>query len=177
MVTASGIEGGLIYALSAPIRERIARDGTAVVHLDLLPDHSTERVLDAVSRPRGKRSLSSHLQSTLGLTGVKASLLYECLTKEVLAEPVQLAEAIKYLPLRLLCPRPIEEAISSAGGVAFDALDEHLMIKQHEGVFCAGEMIDWEAPTGGYLLSACFATGRAAGAGALAYLGSHAAPE
>ncbi len=172
MLTDTGIEGGLIYAMSAAVRRLIHRDGTASIHLDLLPGHAPHRVAEAVMHPRGKRSLSSHLSSTLGLSGAKAALLYECLPKDRIADPVRLAAAIKALPLRVLRPRPIAEAISSAGGVAFDALDPQLMIRSLPGVFCAGEMIDWEAPTGGYLLTACLATGRQAGEGASAYLRS-----
>jgi uncharacterized flavoprotein (TIGR03862 family) len=169
VVTATGIEGSLVYALSAPIRERIARDGRAVVHLDLLPDHDLARVAGEVARPRAARSLSSHLQGRLGIKGVKAGLLHECLPKEGMLDPARLARALKALPLVLTRPRPIDEAISSAGGVRFDALDGS-MLRAAPGVFVAGEMVDWEAPTGGYLLTACFAGGRAAGAEALAWL-------
>ncbi|WP_296949709.1 TIGR03862 family flavoprotein [uncultured Massilia sp.] len=171
VVTATGIEGSLVYALAAPIRERIARDGQAMVHLDLLPDHDAGRVRDEVARPRGPRSLASHLQSRLGIKGVKSGLLHECLSKEAHADPVRLARAIKALPLVLRRPRPIDEAISSAGGVRFEALDAAGMVKALPGVFVAGEMVDWEAPTGGYLLTACFAGARAAGQGALAWMG------
>nr|WP_314547467.1 TIGR03862 family flavoprotein [uncultured Massilia sp.] len=170
VVTATGIEGSLVYALSAPIRERIARDGRATVHVDLLPDHDAARVLDEVARPRGTRSMSSHLQSRLGIKGVKSGLLHECLSKEAYADPVQLARAIKALPLVLQRPRPIDEAISSAGGVRFDGLDAAGMLRAVPGTFVAGEMVDWEAPTGGYLLTACFGSGRSAGQGALAWL-------
>ncbi|MCY0388730.1 TIGR03862 family flavoprotein [Robbsia sp. Bb-Pol-6] len=170
MVSATGLEGGLIYAFSAAIRDRIERDGRAVIQLDLLPNHTPERVREALARPRGKRSLGSHLQSTLGLTGVKTALLHECLSKDTLLDPHRLAAAIKALPVTLHRPRPIAEAISSAGGVAFEALDAALMVVDHPGLFCAGEMLDWEAPTGGYLLSACFASGQVAGDGARAYL-------
>ncbi len=114
-------------------------------------------------------SMSNHLRRT-GIKGVKAVLLRELATEEDFADPVRLAAAIKALPVTLISPRPLEEAISSAGGVAFEALDERLMIRSMPGVFCAGEMLDWEAPTGGYLLTACFASGRAAGLGALAWL-------
>lgn len=170
MISEHGIEGGLIYALSASIRDRIDADGEATVLLDLLPGHTPEKVRDAVMRPRGRRSLSSHLQGSLGLSGVKSALLHECLPKSTFDDPERLAASIKALPLRLLRPRPIAEAISSAGGVAFEALDDTLMIARLPGTFCAGEMLDWEAPTGGYLLSACFASGRAAGQGVLDYL-------
>jgi uncharacterized flavoprotein (TIGR03862 family) len=172
VVTENGIEGGLIYALSAPLRDAIAAHGTALLHLDLLPGHELSRVVAEVAHPRGSRSLSSHLQSRLGLKGVKAGLLRECLTPDDFADPAKLAAAIKALPLRLTAPRPLDEAISSAGGVRFEALDARLMLRQRPGVFCAGEMLDWEAPTGGYLLTACFASGHAAGLGALAWLQS-----
>ena len=169
LIDAQGIEGGLIYALSAALRDEIELTGSATLHLDLLPDWSGEKVAAAVAHPRGSRSLSSHLQSRLGLKGVKAGLLRECLSAEEFHDPAHLAAAIKALPLPLLAPRPLDEAISSAGGVRFEALDEHLMVKNLPGVFCAGEMLDWEAPTGGYLLTACFASGRAAGLGAVAW--------
>jgi len=170
VVTESGVEGGLIYALSAPLRDTIAASGAAMLYLDLLPSHALQRVIDEVTHPRGSRSLSSHLQSRLGLKGVKTALLYECLSREVINDPHQLAVAIKALPLRLLAARPLDEAISSAGGVYFEALDDSLMIRALPGVFCAGEMLDWEAPTGGYLLTACLASGRAAGKGILDWL-------
>jgi uncharacterized flavoprotein (TIGR03862 family) len=169
LLTRSGLEGSLIYALSAPLRDTIAAQGGVTLTLDLLPDHDAARVAAAVSHPRGSRSLSSHLQSRLGLKGVKAALLREAMSAEEMNHPAKLAATIKALPLRLGAPRPLDEAISSAGGVPFEALDEQLMLKALPGVFCAGEMLDWEAPTGGYLLTACFATGRAAGAGALAW--------
>ncbi|HUW50843.1 MAG TPA: TIGR03862 family flavoprotein [Sulfuricella sp.] len=170
VVTATGVEGGLIYALSAPLRDEIEASGFAVMQLDLAPGWELQRLIDELSRPRGSRSLSSHLQSRVGIKGVKAGLLREVLSASEFADPVRLAAAIKALPLRLVAPRPLDEAISSAGGVAFEALDERLMIRALPGVFCAGEMLDWEAPTGGYLLTASFASGRAAGLGVLAWL-------
>jgi hypothetical protein len=170
VVTATGVEGRLVYALSARLRDEIAASGVAVLHLDLAPGRELPRLADELSRPRGSRSLSSHLQSRTGLKGVKAGLLRELRPAEAFAEPARLAAAIKDRPLRLVAPRPLAEAISSAGGVVFEALDERLMIRSLPGVFCAGEMLDWEAPTGGYLLTACFASGRAAGQGALAWL-------
>jgi hypothetical protein len=170
LVTDWGVEGSLIYALSAPLRDAITADGEAVLHLDLLPDFSPDRVLAEVSHPRGSRSLSSHLQSRLGLKGVKMGLLRELLAKDDFSQPAKLAIAIKSLPLSLVRPRPLDEAISSAGGVAFEDLDEHFMVRALPGLFCAGEMLDWEAPTGGYLLTACLATGRAAGRGVLEWL-------
>jgi uncharacterized flavoprotein (TIGR03862 family) len=171
VVTEHGVEGSLVYAYSARLRDAIECDGSATFELDLLPDWPAERVLAEVTRPRGSRSLSSHLQSRLGLTGVKAGLLRECLAKDEFADPARLAAAIKALPIPVLAPRPIDEAISTAGGVAFAALDEGLMLRDLPGVFCAGEMLDWEAPTGGYLLTACLASGRAAGRAAAIHLG------
>ncbi len=170
VVSDYGVEGSLIYTLSAPLRDTIAAQGHATLYLDLLPDHDAARVMTEVSHPRGSRSLTTHLQSRLGLKGIKAGLLREALTAEAMHDPQQLAATIKALPLKLAATRPLDEAISSAGGVPFEALDEQLMLKAMPGVFCAGEMLDWEAPTGGYLLTACFATGRAAGAGALTWL-------
>jgi len=167
VVSDYGIEGSLIYALSAPLRDTIAAQGHVTLHLDLLPDHDAARVLAEVSHPRGSRSLTTHLQSRLGLKGIKAGLLREALTAAEMNDAQKLAVAIKSLPLTLTAVRPIDEAISSAGGVPFEALDEQLMVTKLPGVFCAGEMLDWEAPTGGYLLTACFASGRTAGEGAL----------
>ena len=146
VITAEGVEGSLIYALSAGLRDRISASGTAVIQLDLLPDWPLQRVIDEVSRPRGARSWSSHLQSRLGLKGVKTGLLRELVTAADFADPLLLAHAIKALPLTLLAARPIDEAISSAGGVTFEGMDQRLMLKALPGVFCAGEMLDWEAP-------------------------------
>jgi uncharacterized flavoprotein (TIGR03862 family) len=167
MVTATGLEGGLIYALSAPIRDAIEARGSATLYLDLTPGKNLERVQSEVEYPRGSRSIASHLQSRVGLKAVQTGLLRECVSAEDFADPVRLSHAIKALPLRLLSPRPLAEAISSAGGVTFGAVDQHLMLRALPGVFCAGEMLDWEAPTGGYLLTASFASGRAAAEGVL----------
>lgn len=169
VVTRYGIEGSAVYALSADLRDASDRDGKAVLTLDLTPDRDLERLTRDLSRPRGKASLANHLRKAAGIDGVKAALLRECLDATVFDDPAALAEAIKALPLTLIRARPIAEAISSAGGVALDELDEKLMLTKIPGVFCAGEMLDWEAPTGGYLISACLATGRAAGAGAAIY--------
>ncbi|MDP1691320.1 MAG: TIGR03862 family flavoprotein [Burkholderiaceae bacterium] len=166
-----GIEGSLVYAASASLRDAIERDGQARLTLDLLPAFDATRVLREVAHPRGSRSLASHLKSRLGLAGVKTALLHELLAREVLADPARLAAAIKALPLTVTSPRPIDEAISSAGGVRLEALDEQLMLRVMPGVFCAGEMLDWEAPTGGYLLQASMASGRVAGQGALRWIG------
>ncbi|RFC35377.1 MAG: hypothetical protein DID92_2727744231 [Candidatus Nitrotoga sp. SPKER] len=167
MITVTGIEGGPIYALSALLRDEIAATGAAVIYLDLTPGKDLPRVIGEIAHPRGSRSMASHLQSRANIKGVKAGLLRERVVPSDFANPERLAAAIKSLPLRLIAPRPLVEAISSAGGVAFEALDECLMIRALPGVFCAGEMLDWEAPTGGYLLTACFASGRVAGMGAL----------
>ncbi|WP_308920999.1 TIGR03862 family flavoprotein [Janthinobacterium sp. J1-1] len=169
VITAGGVEGSLIYALSAALREQIARDGSTTIWLDLVPDFSAERVFDEVTRPRGARSMSSHLQSRLGIKGVKSGLLRECVSAADFADPEKLARAIKLLPVILTRPRPIDEAISSAGGVSFEGIDGS-MLRAMPGVFVAGEMLDWEAPTGGYLLTACLAGGKAAGEQAVAWL-------
>ncbi|MFA6164619.1 MAG: TIGR03862 family flavoprotein [Methylobacter sp.] len=170
VVTAEGVEGGLIYTLSALLREQITATGVAVIHLDLAPDRDMRFLFDRISPFRGKDSMANFLRKRVGIDGVKAGLLREVLPKSDFDNPIRLCEAIKSLPIRLVAARPIDEAISSAGGVAFEALDERLMIRSMPGVFCAGEMLDWEAPTGGYLLTACFASGRAAGLGVLAWL-------
>lgn len=170
VVTATGIEGSLIYALSAPIREAINRAGSATVHIDLLPSKPLDKVQAALAKPRGSRSMSKHLHSQLGLDGVKAALLRELAPSAHFNDPALLAMDIKALPLTLVKTRPMDEAISTAGGVPFEALDERLMLKQLPGVFCAGEMLDWEAPTGGYLLTACLASGVVAAQGVLTHL-------
>jgi uncharacterized flavoprotein (TIGR03862 family) len=170
VVTETGVEGSLIYGFSAPLRDAIEATGGALIHLDLAPGWDLPRLCGEIARPRGSRSMSSHLQSRVGLKGVKVGLLRELLSVGDFTDAGRLAAAVKALPLGLIAPRPLEEAISSAGGVIFEALDEHLMIRALPGVFCAGEMLDWEAPTGGYLLTACFASGRAAGRGVFAWL-------
>jgi uncharacterized flavoprotein (TIGR03862 family) len=176
VATETGVEGSLVYAASAQLRDTVIRSGSATFTLDLLPDMAAEKVLHEVSHPRGSRSLSSHLKSRLGLDGIKAAILHELLDKAAVNDPVQLAAAIKALPITVQAPRPLDEAISSAGGVLFEVLSPGHMLEQLPGVFCAGEMLDWEAPTGGYLLHACFATGRAAGQGVLEWLGRQDAP-
>jgi uncharacterized flavoprotein (TIGR03862 family) len=163
IVTARGIEGGAVYTISAALR-----DGDRELTLDLLPDLTLDDVIARLDRPRGKNSLTNHLRKVLGLKGVKAALL-----REVGSLPntnADLAKRIKSLPLKLAGPVPIDEAISTAGGVLQSAVTDTLMLKDREGVFCAGEMLDWEAPTGGYLLTGCLATGKRAGEGAAAYL-------
>lgn len=169
IISREGIEGSLIYALSRPLRETINASGSATFQLDLAPDRSAEQILDSLCR-RGSKSLSSHLKSALGFASLKTALLYEVLGKEQINDLKTLAAAIKSLSITVRATRPIEEAISSAGGVCFNNLDAHLMLTAKPSVFVAGEMLDWEAPTGGYLLTACFATGRQTGRGALTWL-------
>lgn len=170
-ITATGIEGGLVYALSAPLRDALAHDGHAVLMLDLAPGRSVERLAADLARPRGRDTLANHLRRRAGIEGVKAALLRELCPPETLAAPALLAAAIKALPVPVVAARPLDEAISTAGGVRFAALNEALMLRGKPGVFCAGEMVDWEAPTGGYLLTACLASGRVAAAGMLRWLG------
>jgi len=170
VITSTGIEGSLIYAFSAPLRDTIAAQGSVTIKLDLVPGKDAARILKELSHPRGSNSMANHLRKRAGITGVQAGLLRECVSKDDFNDPRKLATAVKALPVKLESTRPIDEAISTAGGVAFEALDENLMIRNMPGVFCAGEMLDWEAPTGGYLLTACFASGRAAGLGALSWI-------
>ena len=170
MITDYGVEGSLVYAFSQRLRETVERDGSATFFLDLLPARSQEQVQKELLSPRGARSMSSHLQSRLGLKGVKAGLLREAVGKAAYTDAAALAEAIKALPITVTATRPLAEAISSAGGVRFDAVDENLMLQALPGVFVAGEMLDWEAPTGGYLLTACLAQGAWAGRGLLKWL-------
>ncbi len=172
MLSDTGVEGSLIYAASAALRDTIGTQGFATIELDLAPDKSLERLSNEIAHPRGARSLSSHLQSRAGIKGAKMGLLRETLTPPDFADPLRLATAIKSLPLTLTATRPIDEAISSAGGIVFEELDAIMMLHKLPGVFCAGEMLDWEAPTGGYLLTGCFASGHAAGLGALRWLNS-----
>lgn len=169
VATATGIEGSVVYALSAQWREIIARDGHVDIAFDLAPERSQAQLQQALGKPRGGRSLAEHLRRAAGIHGVRAGLLYETVPKAALQDPVQLAAAIKRVPLRLLRPRPVEEAISSAGGIRLEAMDDALMLRALPGVFAAGEMLDWEAPTGGYLLTACFASGLVAADGVLAW--------
>jgi len=170
VVTENGIEGSAVYALSAALRNAMDRDGQATLTIDLAPDMHLARLEEALAAPRGKNSVANHLRKKAHIDGVKAALLRETADKAVFESPSSLARAIKQLPLRLERPRPIAEAISAAGGVPFGELDESFMLKKCPGVFAAGEMLDWEAPTGGYLISACLATGRAAGDGAVRWL-------
>lgn len=170
VVTENGIEGSAVYALSAALRDAVERDGYATLSLDLAPDMDLPRLETALAAPRGKNSIANHLRKKAHIDGVKAALLREATDKAAFESPPSLARAIKQLPLRLERPRPVAEAISAAGGVRFGELDESFMLTKCPGVFAAGEMLDWEAPTGGYLISACLATGRAAGDGAARWL-------
>ncbi|MCP8636402.1 TIGR03862 family flavoprotein [Pseudomonas mosselii] len=170
ILTAQGVEGSLVYAWSAALREAIDRDGRATLLLDLLPDRPVDKIAQALAKPRGSRSMAKHLHGQLGIDGVKAALLRELTDQATFADPERLAAAIKALPIMLVRARPLDEAISSAGGVRFEGLDEGLMARNLPGVFCAGEMLDWEAPTGGYLLTACFASGLRAGNAAADWL-------
>jgi uncharacterized flavoprotein (TIGR03862 family) len=170
VISARGVEGSLIYAFSQRLREHLNAHGSATFTIDLIPGRDFEQVLAQVSHPRGSRSISSHLKSRLGISGVKVALLHEVLRKEQFADAATLAATIKVLPITVHATSPIAEAISTAGGVCFDGLDHNLMLNALPGVFVAGEMMDWEAPTGGYLLTACFATGLSAGIGVLDWL-------
>lgn len=170
IITKEGVEGSLVYAASALLRDEIEAKGSAVMMLDLAPDRTHEWLVERLSRSRGSRSLASHLEKTIGIKGVKAGLLREFVPKEDFLSLQPLAHFIKNLPVPLIATRPIDEAISSAGGVIFESLNEQLMLKNMPGVFCAGEMLDWEAPTGGYLLTACFASGYTAGKGVLNWI-------
>nr|WP_281192834.1 TIGR03862 family flavoprotein [Hydrogenophaga palleronii] len=174
VATETGVEGSLLYAASSLLRDEIARKGQATFELDLLPDRHAEQVLAHVAHPRGSRSLSSHLKSRLGLDGIKMAIVNELVEKDAMHDPVRLAAALKGLPITLKATRPINEAISTAGGVRWEALDAGLMVKARPGLFCAGEMLDWEAPTGGYLLTACLASGVAAGEGVRQWLSTSA---
>ncbi|WP_273429493.1 TIGR03862 family flavoprotein [Chitinibacter tainanensis] len=176
VLTAGGVEGSLVYALSRELREQLLAEPSQPVHLyvDLLPQRSEAQILAALQQPRGADSLANHLRRKLKLEGVKTALLHELLSKPQLQDWPALAAAIKSLPIPIRTPRPLDEAISSAGGVRWEALDAGLMLQACPGVFVAGEMIDWEAPTGGYLLTACFATGRQAAKGILAWLATRA---
>ena len=170
VVTENGIEGSAVYALSAALRDAMERDGHATLSLDLAPDMDLARLEAALAATRGKNSIANHLRKKAHIDGVKAALLREAADKTAFESPSSLARAIKQLPLKLERPRPIAEAISAAGGIPFNELDEGFMLTKCPGVFAAGEMLDWEAPTGGYLISACLATGRAAGDGAARWL-------
>lgn len=171
VVTARGIEGGAVYALSARLRDAIAAEGMAELRIDLRPDISLADLAARLAKPRAKQSLSTFLRKAANLSPVEIGLLHEVAHARLPElNPMALAALVKDVPLRLTAAAPIETAISTAGGVAWDAVDAHLMLRRRPGVFVAGEMLDWEAPTGGYLLQACFATGELAARSALAWL-------
>jgi hypothetical protein len=172
MVTGYGLEGGAVYALSAAIREAVARDGAAGLTLDLRPDQPAARLAERLARAPAGASLATRLRKALHLSPLETNLLREAHGRALPTDPAALAAAIKAAPLTVTGVQPLTRAISTAGGVALGALDEHLMLRARPGVFVAGEMLDWEAPTGGYLLQATFATGRAAAVGALQRLAS-----
>ncbi len=174
MLTEYGVEGGLVYALSAALRNAIAAQGSACLYLDLTPDLDLSKVTERLTAARSGRTLATVLERKLGLDAAKRALLRECAPPDAMQQPSALAALIKALPVRLQAARPIAEAISSAGGVQAQALDQTFMLHQHPGLFCAGEMLDWEAPTGGYLLNAAMATGRCAGSSAVRWLRRHA---
>ena len=168
VISTYGIEGGAIYALSAALRDAIEADGAAVLTVDLKPDLSLGRLTERLQRPRGKASLSNHLRKAAGLDPLAIALMREA--GDPPAQGAALAERVKATPLRLLAMQGLDRAISSAGGVRLDQLDENLMLRRRPRVFVAGEMLDWEAPTGGYLLQASFASGAVAAAGVLSWL-------
>lgn len=165
-----GVEGSLIYAVGAELREQIAERGEALLTLDLVPGYTRPALAERLAAARGKHSIGDWLRRRAGLDAAKCALVFELTDKPTLADPQALAAQLKALPLHLRAPRPVAEAISTAGGVRLEALDEQLMLRARPGVFCAGEMLDWEAPTGGYLLTACFASGLLAGRGAARWL-------
>ena len=174
IVTRQGLEGGGIYALSAPLREAIAASGEAVLHIALRPDLSNNELQKRLEKPRNKQSLSTFLRKTVNLSPPAIGLLHEAIatTPERFSEmdAPDLAQLINAVPVRLVATAPLDRAISTAGGISFDEIDQAFMLRRRPGVFAAGEMLDWEAPTGGYLLQASFATGAAAARGALAWL-------
>lgn len=174
VVTRTGIEGGAVYALSAVLREAIENSGRAILHIALRPDFATKDLIAKVSASKGKQSLSNFLRKAAGLPPVAIGLLQEAAKTSGMSlsslSGTDLAGLINDVPIELTGTTPIARAISSAGGIVFDELDADYMLRKLPGVFAAGEMLDWEAPTGGYLLQASFATGAASGRGALKWL-------
>ncbi|MEP7031719.1 MAG: TIGR03862 family flavoprotein, partial [Pseudolabrys sp.] len=174
MVTREGLEGGAVYALSSPIRDAIEKNGEAVIAIDLMPETSAAKLSERLAKPRAKQSLSNFLRKATHLSPVALALLRETALASKLTLPAMnadtLAALIKAAPVRLIGVQPIETAISTAGGISFSELDAGFMLKRYPGIFAAGEMLDWDAPTGGYLLQASFATGAAAARGAIAWL-------
>jgi uncharacterized flavoprotein (TIGR03862 family) len=170
MITEEGIEGGAIYALSAEIRDRVMRDGDATISIDLRPDMTMDALVAKLALPMKGESFSNRLRKQIALPPAAIGLLHEAEQNATRLPPVALAGLIKAVPVKIKGVRPIDRAISTAGGIRWDELDDHLMLRRIPGVFAAGEMLDWEAPTGGYLLQACFATGMAAARGIDCYL-------
>jgi uncharacterized flavoprotein (TIGR03862 family) len=172
VLTQTGLEGSLVYAASRLLRDQIAAHGSVTVHLNLKPALQTEQIETELQRPRQGKTLSTYLKARLGLNKLHIALLHELLDKATLNDPAALARAIGHLPVTLARPRPLDEAISTAGGVRLEELTDTLMLHKLPGVFCTGEMLDWEAPTGGYLLTACLASGKVAGQGVKAWIDS-----
>jgi hypothetical protein len=170
IVTERGVEGSLIYTFSARLRDSLDAHGSARFYLDLLPNHEHAHIAAALQSKPANKTLGNFLKSRFKLDGVKTALLFETLDKAHWQNIPLLASTLKAIPLTVTATTPIDEAISTAGGVPFAALDNNLMLRQLPGVFCAGEMLDWEAPTGGYLLTACFTSGREAGEGVIRWL-------
>ncbi|WP_086003521.1 TIGR03862 family flavoprotein [Phyllobacterium sp. YR531] len=170
VITWHGIEGSLVYAHAASLREELAATGKASLLVDLAPGRSLQRLVSDLTRQNTKTSFSNRLRKAAGIDGVKLALLRNFSADTDLASPEKIATSIKNLSIPVVSTRPIAEAISSAGGVEWDSIDENYMLKAIPGLFVAGEMLDWEAPTGGYLLTACFATGRAAAHGIISWL-------
>lgn len=170
VVSQYGIEGSLIYALAADLRETLNREGAVTLELDLVPGRGEARLLADLARARKGRSFGEHLRRAAGLDAAKAGLLFEVLGKDAGNDLEAVARTLKRLPLQLPRPRPMAETISTAGGVKLEAMDDGLMLTAQPGVFCAGEMLDWEAPTGGYLLTACYASGQRAAEGVIRWL-------
>lgn len=170
IVTQDGMEGSLVYAFSKYFRDALHAQGYAECQINLVPDLDNDQLLTKLQRTKAKESFSTYLKRTLKLDAIKIALLHECFSKEQLQTPEQIATCLQFVPVRFFETKPIDEVISSAGGVCEHSVDEYFMLKQAHGVFCAGEMLDWEAPTGGYLLTACFATGRQAGLGVTQFL-------
>ncbi|MGE8225433.1 MAG: TIGR03862 family flavoprotein [Stenotrophomonas sp.] len=170
VISEYGIEGSLIYALAADLRETLNRAGAVTLELDLVPGRDEARLLADLGRSRKGRSFGEHLRRATGVDAAKAGLLFEVLGKDAGNDLEAVARTLKRLPLQLLRPRPMAETISTAGGVRLEAMDDGLMLTAQPGVFCAGEMLDWEAPTGGYLLTACYASGQRAAEGVIRWL-------
>lgn len=170
VITSRGVESGGIYTLSAALVDQIGAEGQAQLMIDMLPDLTEPEIARRLNARPGKTSLSNHMRKSLSLSPAKRALAFELTDAQTRATPTQLAAALKALPLTLTGAAPLDDAISTRGGVAWSALDENLMLKHLPGMFCAGEMIDWDAPTGGYLITACLATGRAAAENAATWI-------